>query len=316
MARASIIAAAISVALATSALARAQGTENKTAAEALFTEGRRLMDQGRFAEACKKLESSQKLDPGAGTLMNLAACYEKNGQSASAWVTYKDAASASAARHPDWAAQAMARVGELEPKLSKLTIDVTPTPGIVVTRDGITVDAAMYGVAIPVDPGPHTIDATSAGYKPFHADVTFGGSKEEKTIEIPMLAVGEARANGSRGSAQRVVGAVMMGVGGAGLLIGSIFGGVALGKKGEAGNPQNCTPDFKTCSPTGKGLVDDAKSAGNVSTVALIAGGAFAVGGLIVYLVAPKAFAAESQKVQARLGAEGAAVGLSIGGAF
>src|SRR3977135_4425171 len=80
-------------------IAHAQSAENKAAAEAMFTEGRRLMDQGKYAEACKKLEGSQRLDPGAGTLLNLSACYEANGQTASAWATYKEAAVAAQARH-------------------------------------------------------------------------------------------------------------------------------------------------------------------------------------------------------------------------
>src|SRR5450432_3316906 len=93
----------------------AQSADNKVQAEALFEEGRQLMDQKKYEEACKKLEGSQKLDPGAGTLLNLAACYEQNGQTASAWVTYKDAAAASAGRHPDWMQQANAKAAELEP---------------------------------------------------------------------------------------------------------------------------------------------------------------------------------------------------------
>src|ERR1700722_8909097 len=64
-------------------------------AEVLFFEGKQLMLAGKYAAACAKLAASERLDPAAGTLMNLADCYEKNGQLASAWVTFRDAATAS-----------------------------------------------------------------------------------------------------------------------------------------------------------------------------------------------------------------------------
>lgn len=295
------------------AAARAQSAADKSAAEALFAEGRKLMDQGKYAEACKKLEGSQKLDPGAGTLLNLASCYEHNGQTASAWVTYKEAASAAAQRHPDWAQQATGFAAQLEPKLSKLTIEAPkPTQAMVVTRDGVAVEASSFGVAIPVDPGAHVIEATAPGHLPFHTEVAIGESKDAKTVTIPELAVGDVTppAPAPRGAAQRVVGLTMMGVGGVGVVIGSIFGGMALAKKGDAGNL--CTADYTRCSPAGKALVDDAKSTGNISTVVFIAGGAFLAGGLIVWLVAPKS----ESKVQAAFGAPGANLGVTIGGAF
>src|SRR5579883_1765226 len=75
--------------------AGAQDASNKAAAEALFRDGRALYDQGKYPQACAKFAESQRLDPAPGTLLNLGGCYEKNGQTASAWATFKEAMAAS-----------------------------------------------------------------------------------------------------------------------------------------------------------------------------------------------------------------------------
>src|SRR5262245_37563455 len=49
------------------------------AAEALFREGRQLMDSGAIAQACVKFEESLRLDPALGTMLNLAVCEERAG---------------------------------------------------------------------------------------------------------------------------------------------------------------------------------------------------------------------------------------------
>lgn len=282
---------------------------NSVAAQTLFDEARALMKAKRFAEACKKLEASQKLDPGAGTLLNLATCYEQNGQTASAWITYKDAAAASAARHPDWVTEANEQAAALEPRLSHLTITVSAVPGLVVTRDGVVVEPSTYGVALPVDPGSHTIEASAPGHASYSTKLEVGAAKDEKTIAIPALAAV------SSSNAQLIAGVAVAGVGGVGLVLGAVFGAVALGKKSDASDPSLCNSDFTVCSPAGKSLVDDAKSAGLVSTVALVAGGVFAVTGIVLILTAPHG-SKEKPAVQASLGAPGAPWGLSLRGTF
>ena len=302
--------------------ALAQNADNKVQAEALFEEGRRLMEAKNFAAACPKLEASQKLDPGAGTLLNLAACYEGNGQLASAWVTYKDAAAAAQGRHPDWADQANAKADELKPKLSHLTVVVLQSvPGLEVKRDGNVIAEGVLGAAMPVDPGTHTIDASAPGHVPFSTKVVIPASQGSATVTIPALATqaGPTTAppeSSTKGNTQRLLGVVVTGVGVAGVGVGAVFGVLALGKKSSASD--HCSPDFTVCTTAGKNDVDSAKSDGFISTVTIIGGVAFATVGVVLYLTAPHAEKQpdSASTLQARIGAPGAPAGLSFGGSF
>jgi hypothetical protein len=292
----------LSATLLSPLMARA-GADDKAAAQALFDEGRKLVDQGKYAEACGKLESSQRLDPGAGTLLWLATCYDKNGQTASAWVTYTDAATASRTRHPDWSARADERVKALYPTLSHLVIDVPTAPkGLVVQRDGKVVDAGSYGSAVPVDPGHHVVDATAPNSVPFHNEVDVGpnGATQKVTVTLAAAPVAQTddhpattvvaqpqTTSSGGGSGMRIAGITTLGVGLAGVVVGGIFGGLAIGQKNAAA--PSCTPNFSVCTTAGKASVDDAMTFGTISTIAFIAGGVLAAAGLTVFLLAPKA---------------------------
>src|SRR5271156_4432999 len=125
--RASSVLAVAALSLGTLAPGRsfAQDASSQAAAQALFEQARQLMADGKYAEACPKLAESERLDPGAGTLLNLGHCYEKNGQTASAGVTFKDAAAAADLKHrADWSARAKERAQDLEKTLSRLIIEV------------------------------------------------------------------------------------------------------------------------------------------------------------------------------------------------
>src|SRR6188768_818628 len=143
---------------AAEAWAQSGGASNRAAAEALFSQGRSLAASGKYAEACPKFEASQQLDPGLGTLLNLADCYEKVGKTASAWAEYREAIPlARAAGSKVREDLATERAAALESRLSMLTIvamgGVEEATGLEIRRDGVAVQTAELGSAIPLDPG-------------------------------------------------------------------------------------------------------------------------------------------------------------------
>jgi hypothetical protein len=299
---------ALSLAVFSPRVAGAQGASSQAAAQALFEQARQLMADGKFAEACPKFVESQKLDPGAGTLLNLGACYEKNGQTASAWVTFKDAAAAADVKHrADWSARARDRARVLEATLSRLIIDVPAevkaVAGVEVTRDGVEVGSAVWGVPIPVDPGDHVVEAVAPGKKHWQTTAHVGQKSDQAHVAVPVLeddvvptAVAAAPApaqapseppppSPSDGSGQRTAGLVVGGVGVAGVVVGSIFGVMAMGKESSS---KTACPTSECSNPQAVSDNSDAKSSATVSTIGLIAGAALVAGGAAIYFTAPK----------------------------
>lgn len=171
--------------------ALAQSGSDKATAESLFQEARTLMAEGRYVEACPKLLASQKLDPGVGTLLNLGDCYENSGQTASAWAQFTEA-EAEARKIGDLrrAEAARARAAALESRLSRLTINVPAPariPGLEVKRDFTLIDPALWGSAMPVDPGNRLVVATAPGRTKWSMTVQVDEASPNATVEVPVL---------------------------------------------------------------------------------------------------------------------------------
>jgi hypothetical protein len=152
-------------------------------AEALFSEGRKLMEQGNVAAACTKFEESNKADPATGTQLNLAMCWEKLGKTASAWSMYMQVANAlTSSGRNDRAQFAQSHAAALLPTLSKLAI--TAPAGTSIRVDGVPWSAALTGIATPVDPGRHTIDASAPNKPNFRRVVDVPNGAQTITIAV------------------------------------------------------------------------------------------------------------------------------------
>jgi hypothetical protein len=244
-------AAALTLGLSAAAPARAQGT-NTALAEALFREGKRLMTEGNFAEGCPKIAESQRLDPGAGTLLNLASCHEAEGKIATAWAEFGEAASlARRDGRADREQFASSHALALEPKIPRLSLDISPQAAALASLeiriDDVVVGRVAWSVPGPIDPGAHVVTAAASGKKPFRADITVPASPDVLKVTVPGLedAPVAAGAPGAAGAAPggapgpdttkgsgsgRTVGLVVGATGLAAIGIGSYFGLQTLSK--------------------------------------------------------------------------------------
>ncbi|HMI83516.1 MAG TPA: hypothetical protein VK550_05445 [Polyangiaceae bacterium] len=267
----------------------AAGTPADTAtAQALFDEARKLMGEGRYSEACPKLDESQRIDPGWGTLINLADCHEHIGRTASAWSEFLQVASGSRqAGQSDRAQAAKARAVALEPRLSKLTIAVSELnlpAGFEIRRDQSVVGPAQWGTPVAVDPGEHVVEAGAPGKRSWRRTIAVGDEGEKNEVYIPPLEDDAPRRADGGGffadgpGLQRITAIALGGVGVLALSAGGYFAIRAMDY--DAQSDKDCQ---EFCGAAGTADRRKALDAGDTATVFAIVGGASLAAGAIVY---------------------------------
>jgi hypothetical protein len=283
----------------------------RAAAAALFEDGKRLMAEGKHTIACPKLAESQRIDPGMGTLFNLAVCYEQTNRTASAWVGFREvAAMAMAAGQSEREKVARGRAAAIEPKLMRLKITMsTPTQGVEVKRDGAVLAPALLGTSVPVDPGDHTVSASAPGKDPWKVVVKLDQPGNTVTVDVPPLLANKPGApvvtppppgpgpgptppppppELPRPRAwQMPLGIAATAVGAVGLGLGVGFGFMAKSAFDDSNTTGNCDEKTNKCNTAGLTQRDDAVAKGNVGTGVFIAGAVLAAGGVVLWITAP-----------------------------
>lgn len=309
-----VLALVLVVAPAPRAVAQLSGAEAKVAAEALFDEGRKLRADGRFLEAAEKFEQSQKLDPGIGTLLRLADCYEQAGKLASAWANFRHASSMANASSDSRGELADERVEALEPRLSRLTVELGDDAwldGLVITRNDVTIDVSTVGVPIPLDAGTYRIVVDAPGHRPWSKTVDLTSEGQDEVVVVPDLVpsrpepepeppppapvdvepdpVGQEPADRGPVTHSKIHPGNWVALGlGAGALIAT---GVGIGLVVDALSLDGQADDFcdgTLCrDPRGQELSDQARVQANGATAAFVVAGVLAGGGLVTFLATP-----------------------------
>jgi hypothetical protein len=284
------------------------GPRDPAAAEELFVEGRAAMERGDFVVACKRFEQSQELDPGAGTLINWAECLNRQGKPASSRLKWREALDALPADDERRAA-ASERIAALDGSVPRLEIRMDPLspPGTTVMRDGVAVDAATLGLAIPVDPGAHRIDVGAPGRQKSQLVVTLSeGDRRVVVVNAGPVLVAPPRpvyvpvapAPHDVPAAAWIIG----GIGAASLITGATFGILAIVEKGrmEDGCPRSA--GSRMCNDSGLGAARNGQTYATIANVTVPIGIAgTGLGGYLVWSSARSSAAAAPASHAAQL---------------
>jgi hypothetical protein len=278
--------------------------QNAAQAEVLFKEGKDLIGQQKYAEACQRLAASFKLDPQPNTELLQGLCYTKLGKTASAYNAFIDAAS-SLPKGGDAQKYAADQARAIESQLLKVRVRFQPVipPGMALRFDDDTKtrDKDFADIDIALDPGDHDLFITAPGKHDFTKHFKLDASSSPHDLIVNMTdktkeELDKEKNQGGGGqiivekpetswSTLKTLGLISMIVGGVGLVVGGIFVGVDISNITTAGtsNLGECPlrPNPVQCNDA----LTAAKLDIQVALGAGIPGAIFLVAGVVLFLV-------------------------------
>lgn len=255
---------------------------NVVEAERRFNEAVAHMDQKRYDAACPLLKQSHALDPSSGTLLNLGDCYEQLGLTASAYRAFEEAKALSVSSgKSDRASVAEVRMRKLAKVLRRLNV-VLPADrpqSLVIRLDGEPLAISSEPTELIVDPGAHELQASAPGYVESRISVTAPEPGLTTLVSVPPLtplssvtsaSSDDGRAAPSRVSGRQIAAMITGGIGVVGVVVGSVFGLSSRAKHEQS--DRYCSGNVCR-DQRGVELMNEARSAGNASTVSFVVGG-------------------------------------------
>ncbi|MDB4952674.1 MAG: hypothetical protein JWO36_243 [Myxococcales bacterium] len=279
----------------------ASAEKDKDKADALFRQGKRLMGEKRYADACQSFEQSFSLDPGIGAELNIAKCYEEWGKVASAYRAFKKAEDLAKEAHDPRVGKIHELIEQIDPQVPKLTIHLpegADTDQLKVWIDGARIDVAKLADSHIVDPGPHLLEYQVGGEKKQSKviPVERGGSSETK-LDVPVKHVvkkphqreevpEEPRPLPSPGRTQQIAG---IATGGAGIVLVGVASVMTLSARSKYNDAlaMHCGGMTSGCDAQGLTDTHDARHSANIATVVFLLGVGAVGGGVALYLTAP-----------------------------
>lgn len=295
----------------------AQNEADKATARQLGLDGDAALASKDFKTAEDKCKRADALFHAPTLMLCLARAQAGNGHLVAAQENYnrilrEGAPAGSPPAFVKAVADARKEVDEVSSRIAEVVVQVTGADNPSVTLDGQPFSNAALGVKRPVDPGDHVVKATAPGYKPgeAHFNVVEAGDATasielQKDPNAPVASAGQSgqtpgpnsgpgspvepppAGSTGGGSLNKTLGYAALGVGAAGVVVGGIFGVLAIGAHGSlADECQN-----GTCDSTKDGDVSSYHTKGLVSTIGFVVGGVGLAAGAVLILTAPKSHA-------------------------
>jgi hypothetical protein len=216
-------------------------------------------------------------------------------------------------------AEAKQEVKELEPRLAWVSVNVVGVKPsqVEVTLNGSVIPNAALGAQRPADPGTLHVEAKAEGYRTAQAEVQLTEGEHLPPIELrmvelpkpePVAAVSIARdepvmsTDGGDDSSlisQSALGYVALGLGGAGLAVGTVTGIIALNRRQDLSafpcDPARSWENNCVVLDGVDGRLErdaiatrrDMRTFATAATISFAAGGALAAAGLLLLITAP-----------------------------
>jgi len=279
---------------------RAADDASRGAARKLAQAGVEELQEQRYDAASEKLERAYSVLRVPSIALWSARALEKRGKLVEASERYLeatrlDATVGDAAVQRQARADAEAERQALLARIPSLTIALSgaPTDATQVTIDGEVWPSALWGEPRPTNPGEHELRAQHGDEVVTLKVALKEGDKRSETLSFrapvevaPVAPLAPATPPKSESSnAQRTVGFVAVGVGGAGLVVGAVTGFLVASRHSDLESSCNAQ---NQCDPAKQSDIDSYNSLRPISTVALIAGGVVTAAGVTLLLTAPR----------------------------
>jgi len=288
--------------------------EQRAVARAAAAAGVDLLQQGRYAEALDRFQRAESLVHAPTHLLYIARTQVKLGQLVEASETYlkvtREVLPPDAPRaFVDAQASAAQESKELDARIPTLLIRVegNGASDATVTMDGTPLPAAMIGIAAPVNPGTHALRAVGKDGTSAESRVKLSsGSRETVVLQLraaeptpapapapgaPTSPVpgGEAVPPQSGPDLGKVLGWIGVGVGVAGLAVGTAFVAINRTKRTDANALCSSNGCPLSSKPQIQSLDQQADNAATGAWVGYVAGGALLATGLVLLFTSGEA---------------------------
>jgi hypothetical protein len=312
--------AVLSLAVSLPGLAQAEqqpSAADRTTARRLGNEGVLALKNGDYDTAADRFERANDLVNAPSFLVLLARARTGQGRLVEAYEIYRTIIREGVQPDkPDAFKRALADAKQeaksLEPRLAWVAVNVVGVrpEQVEVTLNGSVIPSAALGAQRPADPGVLRVQARADGFRPAEAVVELTEGQHLSPIELRMTElpkpspIVEVRreqpvmtADGGEPSwiSQSALGYIALGLGGAGLAVGTVTGIIAINRRKEledipcvreVGNVCYASNDQATVNRAFAAR-DDLGTFSTAATIGFIAGGTLAAAGIILLGTAP-----------------------------